>query len=136
MEILCNWFVLSVALYIKDNPLIRETFCVVIFNKVYCLSLFFNALWYGNNCERLRSIFCLRGNKKLDTVKKVELQQRQETSIFFWKKNANWKCGICTVRSISNVACCKGLIFAFINVYYDSIIPHLSIYVINNHFPN
>ena len=24
---------LSVALYIKDNPLIRETFCVVIFNK-------------------------------------------------------------------------------------------------------
>ena len=40
------------------------------------------------------------------------------------------------MRSISNVACCIGLTFAFINVHYESFILHSSIYAINIHFPD
>ena len=127
---------LSVALYIKDNPLIREIFCVVVFNKDIVSPCSLTHSDIAIIAKDWGQYFVYKAIKIGYSEKSWIATKTRNVNIFLEKKSVNWKCGICTVRSISNVACCKGLIFAFINFYYDSLILHWSIYVLNNNFPN
>ena len=126
---------LSVALYIKDNPLIRETFCVVVFNKDIVSACSLTHPDEAMIAKDWGQYFVYKAIKIGYSEKSWIATKTRNVNIFL-EKNANWKCGICTVRSISNVACCKGLTFAFINVHYDLFIKRSSIYVINIHFPD
>ena len=127
---------LSVALYIKDNPLIRETFCVVVVNTDIVSSCSLTHSDKAIMAKDWGQYFVYKAIKIGYCEKSWIATKTRNVIIFSRKKNANWKCGICSVRSISNVACCKGLTFAFINVHYELFILHSSIYAINIHFPD
>ena len=127
---------LSVALYIKDNPLIRETFCVVVVNTDIVSSCSLTHSDKAIMAKDWGQYFVYKAIKNWIRWKKLNCNKEKKRQYFFRKKSANWKCGICSVRSISNVACCKGLTFAFINVHYELFILHSSIYAINIHFPD